>query len=126
MKWKQIIRNCSDLAENIAQKKQLRLIICIDEFQNLCSVQRPSALFQQRLRASWQQHKQVSYCLYGSKKHMMIEIFQNKDMPFYKFGDVIFLEKIKYLSIGLASFKNNSKRLKSKLIRAWQRRLLKR
>lgn len=83
-----------DLAENIAKEKKLRLIICVDEFQNLARFKDP-LLFQQRLRASWQQHKHVSYCLYGSKKHMMIDIFQNKDMPFYKFGDIIFLEKIK-------------------------------
>jgi len=86
-------RELLDLAENIAKKKNIRIAICVDEFQNLSRFNDP-LLFQQRLRASWQQHKHVSYCLYGSKKHMMIDIFENKSMPFYKFGDVIFLEKI--------------------------------
>ena len=86
-------REILDLAEKIAQQKKIRIVICIDEFQNLSRFNDP-LLFQQRLRASWQHHSNVSYCLYGSKKHMMLDIFENKNMPFYKFGDVMFLEKI--------------------------------
>jgi len=82
-----------DLPEKLAKEKDIRIVICLDEFQNLSRFNDP-LLFQQRLRASWQHHNQVSYCLYGSKKHMMIDIFQNKSMPFYKFGDIMFLEKI--------------------------------
>ena len=82
-----------ELPEKIAKEKNIRIVICIDEFQNLSRFNDP-LLFQQRLRASWQHHKNISYCLYGSKKHMMIDIFQNKIMPFYKFGDIMFLEKI--------------------------------
>tara|TARA_R110002072_G_scaffold13357_5_gene55986 strand:+ start:607 stop:1731 length:1125 start_codon:yes stop_codon:yes gene_type:complete len=86
-------REILDLANLIAKDKKLRVVVCIDEFQNLSRFNDP-LLFQQRLRATWQTHKQVSYCLYGSKKHMMIELFENKSMPFYKFGDLMFLEKI--------------------------------
>jgi hypothetical protein len=50
--------------------------------------------FQQELRTAWQHHKNVTYCLYGSKRHMITELFENKSMPFYKFGDLIFLPKI--------------------------------
>jgi len=82
-----------DLPEKIAQEKNIRMVVCIDEFQNLARFNDP-LLFQQRLRASWQHHKNVSYCLYGSKKHMLINLFQDKGMPFYKFGDIMFLEKI--------------------------------
>lgn len=82
-----------DLPNKIAAEKNYRIVICVDEFQNLSRFDNP-LLFQQRLRASWQHHKHVSYCLYGSKQHMMIDIFQNKSMPFYKFGDIMFLEKI--------------------------------
>jgi len=86
-------REVLELANLIAIEKNLRLVICIDEFQNLSRFDEP-LLFQQRLRATWQTHKHVSYCLYGSKKHMMIELFEHKSMPFYKFGDVMFLKKI--------------------------------
>ncbi|MDR2691498.1 MAG: ATP-binding protein, partial [Dysgonamonadaceae bacterium] len=34
------------------------------------------------------------YCLYGSKFHMMQELFERQSMPFYRFGDLIHLGKI--------------------------------
>ncbi|MBN2861913.1 MAG: hypothetical protein JXN62_02050, partial [Bacteroidales bacterium] len=30
-----------------------------------------------------------------SKRHMMMDVFESPSMPFYKFGDIIFLEKIR-------------------------------
>jgi AAA+ ATPase superfamily predicted ATPase len=83
-----------DLAERVAEKKGIKIIICIDEFQNLAEYENPLAL-QKKLRSHWQKHKHVSYCLYGSRHHMMVDVFSNSRMPFYKFGDLIFLEKIK-------------------------------
>ena len=83
-----------DLAENITSAKGLRIVVCIDEFQNIVSFDEP-LYFQKRLRSHWQRHHKVSYCLYGSKRHMMMDIFTNPQMPFYKFGDLFFLSKIK-------------------------------
>lgn len=82
-----------ELAERLAEKKKIRIIICIDEFQNLSFFKEPLA-FQKQLRASWQHHKHVSYCLYGSKRHMMSALFEKQNNPFYKFGDVRYLQKI--------------------------------
>jgi AAA+ ATPase superfamily predicted ATPase len=95
--WKEINKNYRELLnlpEKIAIEKNIRIIICIDEFQNLESFKDP-LLFQKRLRAEWQHHQHVTYCLYGSKQHMMMELFENQSMPFYKFGDVMYLPKIK-------------------------------
>ena len=82
-----------DLPETIGTIKKKKVIVCIDEFQNLGFYEDPLS-FQKRLRSAWQHHKHVSYCLYGSKRHMMTEIFESKSMPFYKFGDTLFLKKI--------------------------------
>jgi hypothetical protein len=46
------------------------------------------------LRSHWQLHQNVAYCLYGSKRHMMLEGFTDSSKPFYKFGNLIFLNKI--------------------------------
>ena len=86
--------NILDLAENIAIKTKKKIIICIDEFQNISKFEYPVD-FQKKLRAHWQLHQNVTYCLYGSKRHMLMEVFSSPSMPFYKFGDIIFLEKIK-------------------------------
>ena len=82
-----------DLAEKIAKKKGLKIVICVDEFQNIAEFTDPD-YFQKKLRSHWQQHQRVAYCLYGSKRHMMMEAFTNSSKPFYKFGNLMFLNKI--------------------------------
>lgn len=94
--WSEIKRNPDevlDLAEKIAQEKGLKIVVCIDEFQNISEFDEPD-YFQKKLRSHWQRHKNVAYCLYGSKRHMMLEVFTDSSMPFYKFGDLMFLKKI--------------------------------
>ena len=81
------------LPERIAQDKGLHIVVCIDEFQQIGDF--PDSLsFQKRLRGEWQLQSNVSYCLYGSKKHMMENMFQNRSYPFYRFGDLFYLDKI--------------------------------
>lgn len=94
--WEEVKRNPDevlDLAEKIAQKKGLRIIICVDEFQNIAEFADPD-YFQKKLRSHWQMHQNVAYCLYGSKRHMMMEVFTDPAKPFYKFGNLMFLNKI--------------------------------
>lgn len=82
-----------NLPERIAEKRGVHIIVCIDEFQQVGEF--PDSLnVQKRMRGAWQHHKNASYCMFGSKKHLMVKIFQSKRMPFYKFGDTIFLDKI--------------------------------
>lgn len=94
--WESIKQNPDevlDLAEKIAKKKGVKIVICVDEFQNISEFTDPD-YFQKKLRSHWQQHQNVAYCLYGSKRHMMMEVFTNSSKPFYKFGNLMFLEKI--------------------------------
>lgn len=82
-----------NLPETIARKKGKHILVCIDEFQQVGDF--PDSLnVQKRMRGAWQHHENVSYCMYGSKKHMMMNIFQSQRMPFYKFGQTIYLDKI--------------------------------
>ena len=81
------------LPEFIAQNKGIRIVICIDEFQQVADF--PDSLtFQKKLRGVWQRQQNVSYCLYGSKRHMMELMFQSQSHPFYRFGDIFYLKKI--------------------------------
>lgn len=81
------------LPEVIAQSKGYRIVVCIDEFQQIGDF-KDSLAFQKKLRGIWQLQSHVSYCLYGSKKHMMEQMFQNQSYPFYRFGDFFYLSKI--------------------------------
>ncbi len=82
-----------NLPEKLSQRKRVRVIVCVDEFQNLHHFDDATG-FQQRLRAVWQHHQHAGYCLYGSKRSLMVELFQHTSMPFYRFGDLLLLEKI--------------------------------
>lgn len=81
------------LPEKIAHEKGCNIVVCIDEFQQIAEF-KDSKIFQKRLRSVWQLQKSVSYCLFGSKKHLMNELFEKKSYPFYKFGDTMYLPKI--------------------------------
>lgn len=106
-----------NLPEKIAEAKKIEIAVCIDEFQNIANFNQP-LLFQKRLRASWQKHKETVYCLYGSQTHMMTTLFERKSMPFYKFGDVMYLGKIdsSYLTDYIVTqFKNTGKKIETDL-----------
>ena len=81
------------LPEKIASEKKCRIVVCIDEFQQIGEF-KDSLTFQKQLRTVWQHQELTSYCLFGSKKHLMTELFEKISYPFYKFGDIFFLEKI--------------------------------
>lgn len=82
-----------DLPQQIATKKRKKVVVCIDEFQQIGEF-RDTLKFQKTLRTHWQDHSDVAYILYGSKKHMMLHIFGEYNSPFYRFGDMMFLPKI--------------------------------
>lgn len=81
------------LPERISQKIGMRIVVCIDEFQQIGEM--PDSLdIQKRLRTVWQHQQNVSYCFFGSKRHLMMNIFQSRSMPFYHFGEMLFIERI--------------------------------
>lgn len=82
-----------DLPERIAKEQGVRIVVCIDEFQQIGEFS-DSLTVQKRLRGVWQHHQHVSYCFFGSKKHLMENIFQSRRMPFYQFGEMLHLKCI--------------------------------
>ena len=117
--WKELRKYSEEvlqLPETIARKKGIRMIICLDEFQNLASYPGYEE-FEKQMRAVWQRQKLVTYCLYGSKRHMMTDIFNNPAKPFYRFGDILLLPKIehaKWLRFITNGFKNTGKNIDEK------------
>lgn len=117
--WKEVKKQPDDIlnmAEKLAIEKGWKFVICIDEFQNCSTFENPLA-FQKKLRSQWQKHQHVAYCLYGSKRHMLMDVFTNPSMPFYKFGNLIFLEKIKkkdWVPFICDHFKATQKRIEKK------------
>ncbi|MCW3070197.1 MAG: ATPase [Bacteroidetes bacterium] len=114
--WKELKKHSQevlDLPESIAKKKGIRFIICLDEFQNISNFSSYTD-FEKKMRACWQRHHSVTYCLYGSKRHMMTDIFNNVSKPFYRFGDILLLQKIdtaKWISFICKSFGSSGKQI---------------
>lgn len=82
-----------NIPERIAKEQGIRLVVCIDEFQQIGEFT-DSLTIQKRLRGVWQHHQNVSYCFLGSKKHLMENIFQSRRMPFCQFGEMLYLKCI--------------------------------
>jgi hypothetical protein len=82
-----------NLPETIAGKKGIQIVVCIDEFQNVSRINE-NVPFEKELRSYWQHHQRTTYCLYGSRKHRMYELFKEESRAFYRFGDLFHLEKI--------------------------------
>ena len=81
------------LPQRIAEENGIRIIVCIDEFQQIAGFE-DSLVFEKRLRGVWQHLQDVSFCLTGCRPHVMNTIFQRQDHPFYRFADMIYLSNI--------------------------------
>lgn len=102
-----------ELPHTICKDTGKKMVICLDEFQNINEYE-DSLAFQRKLRSHWQRHTDVCYCLYGSKRHMLLDIFNNYNMPFYKFGNIMFLQKIQreeWTTFILERFSNSGKNI---------------
>ena len=107
-----------NLPERIAQEKGIHIVVCIDEFQQIGELT-DSITFQKKLRSVWQHQHSVSYCLYGSKRHLLMNMFGKRSYPFYKFGDMLFLERIpiEYWQAYIRrQFEQTGKTIESKLV----------
>jgi hypothetical protein len=101
------------LPETLAEAKNIKIIVCIDEFQQLANLPGYKNM-EGKMRSAWQQQQHVTYCLYGSKRHMMMDIFNNANSPFYRFGQMLFLDKIpktEWMPFIKESFKKTGKHI---------------
>lgn len=81
------------LPEKIADKRGIQVIVCIDEFQKLAKLNDYVHL-EEMMRSVWQHQQHVSYCLYGSQRHLIEDIFNSSEKPFFHFGQMYNLKKI--------------------------------
>ena len=106
-----------DLPERIARKRGIQIVVCIDEFQQIGEMP-DSMTVQKTIRSVWQHHQHTSYCLFGSKQHMMTKLFYSRKMPFYQFGDMFFLKRIpseKWVPFIVQRFQESGKQISEEL-----------
>lgn len=89
--------NQKDLTEIVDFPERLsigskKVIVVFDEFQEINQLN--GEAFEKILRSQIQFHKNTSYVFMGSKTHLLLNMFQNKEKPFYKSGKFYPLGKI--------------------------------
>jgi hypothetical protein len=73
-----------DLAEKIARQKGKRMLLAFDEFQDISDLD--GVTIEKLMRSKFQYHKNVTYLFMGSKRHMLMRMFNDRSRPFYKFS----------------------------------------
>ena len=85
-------RQVFNLAEDIAKKRNRRIIVILDEFQEIRSLDGVALL--KVMRSRFQMHRNVTYVFSGSKRHMLFGIFEETEGAFYHFAKPIELRPI--------------------------------
>jgi len=80
-----------NLPEKLANSKN-KWIIAFDEFQEITKLNGES--FEKTLRSLIQHHKNVSYLFFGSRTHLLKDMFSNKNRAFYNSAMLMNLGKI--------------------------------
>ena len=81
-----------DFAENLARQKGKRMLLAFDEFQDISDLD--GVAIEKLMRSKLQNHKNVTYIFMGSKRHMLMRMFNDESRPFYKFSKPMELRPI--------------------------------
>lgn len=81
-----------DLPEHVSAKSGRRMVVVIDEFQEINNLD--GGRMESLMRSKFQRHTMVSYVFMGSKRHLFEPIFAERERPFFRFGKQFSLGKI--------------------------------
>ncbi len=85
-------------AKKVADQHNKNAVVVFDEFQEIASFDDQE--IERKMRSVFQHHRNVSYIFMGSKTHLMRNIFNNPNRPFYKSGKHFPLGKIDSNELG--------------------------
>ena len=85
-----VLEDVLQLPEKLAGKRKKRVVVAIDEFQEVTAVRGLEA----RLRSIMQHQENVSYIMAGSRASLLKTIFTSPERPFYQFAHHIIIDKI--------------------------------
>ena len=85
-------------AKKVADQHNKNAVVVFDEFQEIASFDDQE--IERKMRSVFQHHRNVSYIFMGSKTHLMRDIFNNPNRPFYKSGKHFPLGKIDSNELG--------------------------
>jgi len=110
-----------DVVESIntyIKKNKKYAVIVFDEFQQIGEFKTNKA--EKIMRSMMQSHKHIAYFFMGSKKHLIFDMFNNPNRPFYKSSKQYPLEKIdadELLKFVKDKFRKAKKKIKDETIK---------
>lgn len=87
-----IIDDILETVNSVARKKGKKAVVVFDELQEITNWD--DGEVEKEMRSHFQFHRAVAYVFMGSKRHLMRDIFQDRNRPFYRFGKHFPLDKI--------------------------------
>ncbi|NOY92154.1 MAG: ATP-binding protein [Deltaproteobacteria bacterium] len=86
---------CLDLPEQLAHALDVRLVIAIDEFQELASLaaKRHGIDPLPIVRSVWQRHERIAYIVSGSGRSMLEDMVSRKHSPFFQHFEIMRLDR---------------------------------
>ena len=111
-----VLDNLYDLPQRLATKRKKQIVIVFDEFQEISTLNLP---IERQMRAKIQHHDKVTYCFMGSKRHILDELFLDKNKPLYRIAKPVPLGKIpakKFKNFIHSRFKSVDMIIEEKLI----------
>jgi len=81
-----------DAPAKIASRRKKKVIVVFDEFQEIDNINGEE--IEKNMRSKIQHHSNVGYVFMGSKRHLIDDIFNNRNRAFYGIGKFFSLGKI--------------------------------
>ncbi|HMN23608.1 MAG: ATP-binding protein [Ignavibacteriaceae bacterium] len=97
---------------NYLRSQKKKIVIAIDEFQQIS--QYPENNIEALLRTNIQKLTNTTFIFSGSKKHLLLSMFEDKNRPFFKSTQLMKLDKIDknvYSDFIISSFAKSDKRI---------------
>jgi len=87
-----LLEDTLEAVKRYVDQKKKKAVVVFDEFQQIGQLKTDRA--EKIMRSSIQRHKGISYIFMGSKKHLIFDMFNNPNRPFYKSSKPFPLGKI--------------------------------
>lgn len=78
-----------DLPEKLAARRGRRMVVIIDEFQEITTYR--GETWEKMIRSVIQHHDRVGYVFAGSREHLLRDMLENRSRAFYGMGSPLFL-----------------------------------
>jgi AAA+ ATPase superfamily predicted ATPase len=111
-----LLEDTLEAVKRYVEQKKKKAAVVFDEFQQIGQLKTDKA--ERIMRSSIQRHKDIAYIFMGSKKHLISDMFNNPNRPFYKSSKPFPLNKIdknELLDFIQTKFQNTKKILPKEL-----------